>query len=86
MSRLRNALGDSATIDCRELLERGRIGIHCGERLSELVAHLVVDDEIVARSGDELGQRDLIVVIRVEPQLAPMETIWKDRLVEIGDR
>jgi hypothetical protein len=69
----------------RELLERRRIRVHLAQGRSKRVSQLVVDDQVVARTGDELGERDLIVVVRIEAQLAPVQTIWKDRLVEIGD-
>jgi hypothetical protein len=46
---------------------------------------VVVDDQVVACARQELRERHLIIVIRLEPELATVMTVWKNRLIEFAD-
>jgi hypothetical protein len=47
--------------------------------------HARVADQISALTGEQSQQRQLIVLVRLDPKLAPMVTIGHDVLVELGD-
>jgi hypothetical protein len=68
-----------------ELAQHTGVRITGAELLPQGVAHPLVDDEVAARTRQELEQSALVVLIRIEPELATVEPVRQDRLVELRD-
>ncbi|HEY3258548.1 MAG TPA: hypothetical protein VGJ64_06800, partial [Gemmatimonadaceae bacterium] len=48
--------------------------------------HLLIRLEIIALTGKETRDRDLVVLVRLYPQLTSMVTVWNESLVELLNR
>lgn len=46
---------------------------------------MVVHDQVVARAGEQLGQSDLVIVVRLYPQFATIMAVRKNRLIQLAD-
>lgn len=46
---------------------------------------MVVHDQVVARAGEQLGQSDLVIVVRLYPQFATIMAVRKYRLIQFAD-
>src|SRR6185437_1763822 len=66
-------------------LERAWIRVRRLELRPKGIAHAVVDDQIIARAGEELGERDLVVLVGLEAELAAMMPVRQDALVQLTD-
>jgi len=65
--------------------KRGRIRI--GRR--QLVAHgfrqRILDNDVAALAGEQPHQRDLVILVRLDLQLAPIVTVWEQGLIQLRD-
>lgn len=52
----------------------------------ELVTHRLVCEEVVALAGKETAHRNLVILVRLDPELAPVMTIRNQCLVQLLDR
>jgi len=52
----------------------------------KLVAHFLIRLEIIALTGKETRDRNLVVLVRLYPQLASMMTVRNESLVELLNR
>jgi hypothetical protein len=52
----------------------------------ELVAHRLVGEEIIALAGKQPAHCDLIVLIRLDPELTPMMPVRNESLVQLLNR
>ena len=54
----------------------------------ELVAHRLIGEQIIALAGEQSRDRNLIILVRLDAELAAMMTIRNERLVQLlhGER
>jgi len=68
------------------LLERRGIRILARELRAESLANGLIHDQVIPRPREQLAQRDLVIFIRLEPELAAMKAVGENALVKLGDR
>jgi hypothetical protein len=70
---------------CCELAKHSRLRVRRRELARQSFAHSVINNEIVAHSSEQLQQYELIILVGLQAQLAPMVTVREKILIELRD-